>query len=288
MKHLTVSKKNSDDWAGVKPKDSDYDVLFNEDVSLKREDGSILCILLKKAIKQETAETVWPILRDMPILSRNRGKASGEERTVYNNTNLAAPVESGIIGYFERTARMPFCRACAWNLNNKDEWSHLFPLIREVDERFKETDPEHHEKQRSFANKAHSDFVIEGTMFSTLTVNKNFRTSYHKDAGNLPQGISCMTVFRQGNWVGANLVFPQYRAAVKMDNLDMIIFDPHELHGNTNLVKISKDAVRCSVVYYFRENIQECLSADEELARVKNRKQGEQLHTTKLRKSIDS
>ena len=59
-----------------------------------------------------------------------------------------------------------------------------------------------------------------------------------------------------------------------MDSFDTIIFDPHELHGNTPLIKLSEDAVRCSVVYYFREKIQFCKSAEEELETVKNRKPG--------------
>lgn len=201
-----------------------------------------------------------------------------------NKQHVAAEVESGIVGYYERTPRMPFCRACSWNLHHQDKWQTLFPMIKEVDSIFKQTDPQHYQIQKGFAEKAPKDFVIEGTMFSTLTVNRNFRTAYHRDAGNLAEGISCMTVFRQGHWVGANLVLPQYRVAFKLDHLDMIIFNPHELHGNTPLVKISKDAIRCSVVYYFREKIQDCLPAIEELDRVKNRKQGEQLHKIKLRK----
>jgi hypothetical protein len=287
MKHLTVSKKNNDPWLGKKATEKDYDVLFEEDVTLLRADGSILCILLKKALSPENAALAWPSLRDMPITTNNRGIASGEERYFRNNQYVAQEVESGIIGYYERTSRMPFCRACSWNLKQPDKWSKLFPMIKEVDRKFRETDPHHYEIQKAFAMKAHKDFVIEGTMFSTLTVNRNFRTAYHKDAGNLPEGISCMAVFRQGKWVGANLCFPEYKAAVKLDNLDLIIFNPHEIHGNTPLVKITPDAIRCSVVFYFREKIQECLSAPEELDRVKNRKQGEHLHTIKRRKKND-
>ena len=93
-----------------------------------------------------------------------------------------------------------------------------------------------------------------------------------------------MAVLKQGRWSGANLCFPEYQVAVKLDHRDIVIFDPHEFHGNTELYKLSKDAVRCSIVFYFREKISECLSAVEELKRVQNRKQGENLHTVKVRK----
>lgn len=285
MKHLQLSEKSDADFSGIKASETDYEVLYDEDIEVRKPDGSLLCVLLKKSISKEALSTAWAALKDEHMWTNNRGTASGEKMIMKNKQMVTEEsVDSGIVGFFERTPRFPYCRACAWNLQNPKSWQMLFPMVKEVDDLFKKHAGERYEKQKRVAEKTHPDFLIPGSYFSTLTVNKNFRTAYHKDAGNLPDGISCMTVIRKGKWTGANLVFPAYRIAVKLDGFDTIIFDPHEFHGNTPLHKLTDDAVRCSVVYYFRDKIQECGSAQEEFDRVKNRKQGEQLHSTILRK----
>lgn len=291
MKLIRASEKIKSNFEGRKADELDYDLLLDEDAEVLKPDGTLLCRLLKNVIPRDVTARAWPAIESMNLLSLNRGVASGEERKHYvkndgtiSNTHIAAGVESGIVGFFERTPRMPYCRACAWNLNHPEKWEALVPMIQAVDHLFEHWEPERYAKQKAVAERTHPDFLIPNTHFSTLTVNKNFRTAYHRDAGNLPDGISCMTVIRKGKWTGANLVFPEYGIAVKLDSYDMIIFDPHELHGNTPLIKISKDAIRCSIVYYFRDKIQHCKSAAEELDIVKNRKQGEQLFKTILRR----
>lgn len=287
----SATTQGQSEFLGRKATDEDYDRLVDEDAEIVREDGSLLCILKKKSLSREASAKAWTVLSKMNPVSRNRGLASGEDREAYirkdgavSNTHIAEPVNSGIIGFFERTPRFPYCRACAWNLHDPAGWEDLNPLIREVDALFKANAPARYELQARVAKKSHPDFLIPGTHFSTLTVNKNFRTAYHRDAGNLEGGTSCMTVFRQGRWTGANLVFPVYRVAVKLDSFDTIIFDPYEIHGNTPLIQLTPNAVRCSVVYYFRDKIQHCRSAAEELEIVKNRRQGEQMFKTIIRK----
>ncbi len=291
MKLITLSEKLDTNFEGIKAEETDYDLLLDEDAKILKPDGSLLCILLKRAIRPDVMKSAWPVIDKIAVVSKNRGVASGEEKTPYvradgviSNTNVAESVNSGILGFFERTARFPYCRACSWNLENPDKWAALVPVVKEVDTLFKLHAPERYKAQAKVAAKSHKDFLIPGTHFSTLTLNKNFRTAYHRDAGNLKEGISCMSVTRAGKWSGANLVFPAFRVAVKLDSLDLIIFDPHEVHGNTRLLKLSEDAVRCSIVYYFREKIQHCMSAAEEQQTVKSRKQGEQLFRTIIRR----
>lgn len=292
MKLIQLSNKYPGEYLGRKGDETDYDTLIDEDCRVLKPDGTLLCVVLKKAHSIESMKTAWPVLKHIPIESNNRGIASGEplkkrirlDGTVSKQT-IGAPVDSGILGYFERTSRMPYCRACAWNLKNPELWDKILPLSFEAEELLKKHEPVRHGLQAKVAQKSHPDFLIKGTNFSTLTVNRNFRTAYHRDAGNIKEGISCMSVLREGQWQGANLVFPEFRVAAKLDGSDLIIFDPHEIHGNTPLIKITKNAIRCSIVYYFREKIQFCLSAEEELKIVKNRSQGEELFKTKLRKA---
>lgn len=287
MRNLTVTKSSDQNFAGIMAQEEDYEILLDEDCMITRQDGSLLAVLLKGALDADKASEAWSAVKGDSFWTNNRGVATGVERIMKNKQHVVKPadqVQSGLVGFYERTPRMPYCRACAWNLNNPEKMLSMMPMVEQVDSLMKKHASERYEKQAKFARKAHKDFLIGETNFSTLTINKNFRTAYHKDVGNVADGISAMTVIKQGRWSGANLCFPAYEVAVKLDHRDVIIFDPHEFHGNTELYKLSKDAVRCSVVFYFRENIQDCMSAVEELKRVQNRKQGEQLHTTKLRK----
>ncbi len=285
MKEITLKKKaNDENWGMRFVDETDYDALFDEDVFVRKPDGSPLLILLKKGLSETNVSKAWGVLQKINLVSRNRGMAAGREseiRAEGKGRTLESPkgwdVCSGIIGYFERTVRMPYCRACAWNLENPEKFAQLFPMVKEVDVLFKKHLPDRYAVQKEYADKTAPDFVIPGTVFTTLTVNKNFRTACHKDAGDLERGFSCLSVIRKGAYKGANLVLPNWRVACKLDTYDLIMFDAHEFHGNTQLVPLTKDAVRCSVVYYFREEMIRCVSGKKEFEIAKRRKPGDSL-----------
>lgn len=271
------------DWSMQFVDETNFDVLYNEDVTISKPDGSPLLVLLKKSLSERAVQQAWSILKDVNLKSRNRGVAAGRENEIQSKTGktIESPkgwdVTSGIIGYFERTVRMPFCRSCAWNQKYPEKFAKLLPMIKEVDERFERNVPERYAVQKEYALKTSPDFVIPGTVFTTLTVNKTFRTACHKDAGDLEKGFSCLSVIRKGHYRGGHLVLPAWRIAVELDTYDLVLFDAHEFHGNTQIVPISNGAVRCSIVYYYREGILKCKSALAELEYAKNRKLGDSL-----------
>lgn len=243
--------------------------------------------MLKNAIPRDLVGNAWSVLEKYSATTDNRGTASGMKavpRTRKDGTKgkrTEVPdgweVKSGVMGFFERIPAMPWCRACSFNRDHPDRFGKILPMLQFVSEKFKEHCPEKYAAQKAFVDRTHPDFLIPGTVYTTITVNKNFRTACHLDAGDLPQGISGMLVIRQGKWNGANLVLPDFRRAVKLDTGDLIFFDPHEFHGNTQLTALTENYQRCSIVLYYREKIQHCLSAEEELARVQRRKIGESL-----------
>lgn len=282
MKHIQLTSRLNQDWAGKFVDEFSYDTLLSESAKVLKPDGSILCILLKNALDKKWIDSAWSVLKDYNQATSNRGVAGGGERKqrirkdgVISKTNIADPVNSGIVGFFERNPRFPFCRACAWNMHNPEKWGKLLPMVQQVSSLFSEHGGERFLKQKEIVSKTNQDFVIPGTVFTTLTINKNFRTACHLDAGDLPQGLSCLSLIKEGRYTGANLVFPDFRVAAKIENGDLIIFDPHEFHGNTQLVPLSETHTRCTIVYYYREKMQHCLSMEQELERAKHRKQGE-------------
>ena len=90
------------------------------------------------------------------------------------------------------------------------------PLFREIDELYKELMPQKHQKQMDRAN-LKPTFKIPDTSFSTITINRNFRTALHRDAGDYEEGFGNLTVIRRGKYHGGYTVFPQFGVGVDAD-----------------------------------------------------------------------
>lgn len=288
MKKLKASRKNDEDWSMRFVDDGDYDLCVNEDVFISREDGSPLLVLLKNKVPNQLNALAWSSLKSYNPKTDYRSVASGIKvqkrikqdgtRSKVNRVPKGWEVVSGLVGFFERTVRTPYAHACAWNEQNPEKFARLFPLINFVDKTYSETVPEKWRQQRAIADRTPKEWLIGESTFTTVTINKNFRTSCHLDAGDLPEGFSCMSIITQGQFTGGRLVLPNYRIAAQLDHGDLVMFDPHEFHGNTRIVPISKDYLRCSIVYYFREKLQFCKSPIEELRFAQNRKEGQGLY----------
>ncbi len=185
-------------------------------------------------------------------------------KTVYYNQ-----VMSGLAGYFDRTARFPFCRQTAFTEHHIEKFNGALPIIRKISELYETYVPDRYAAQRKVADAASQDFIIKGTCFSTVTVNKSYRTAAHRDAGDLPTGFGNLAVMEAGTYLGAFTVFPKYRCAVNVRTTDVVFMDVHEVHGNTALVGKKGQFERLSLVCYLREKIAQCGSVHEELERAK-------------------
>lgn len=289
MKQINISvKPEFKDWSMQFMDQNNYDTILSETTRVNKPDGSPLLILIKKAISEESYAKAYPALKKINSMTCNRSTASGmpaihmkkKDGTISNYSQVPRgwDVLSAVIGYFERDPRRPYCHACKWNDENYDLFQKLFPLLVECSSHFKEQVPDRWAVQKSYVDRTHKDFVIPGTVYTTLTLNKNFRTAAHKDAGDLAAGFSNMAVFREGVFAGGNLVLPDWRIAVELDHLDLVMFDAHQFHGNTQVTPITKKGQRTSLVMYYRERMTACKSVNEELERAKNRKMGDPLY----------
>jgi hypothetical protein len=115
--------------------------------------------------------------------------------------------------------------------------------------------------------------VIPGTPFTTLTINNCVSGGFHTDAGDFEPGFGVIAVLRRGSYRGCLLGFPAYGVAADLQDGDVLLFDPHEVHGNTPyegcVGEEGKDWERISVVFYYRKKMVDCLSPQEELQRAK-------------------
>lgn len=104
-----------------------------------------------------------------------------------SDTSYANPVNSGIAGYFDRYPRIPYCRTTSYSTNHNDKFKASIPFIERISELFKELIPGRWEVQNREVLKLDPSFRIGNSAYTTITVNKTYRTAAHRDAGDLKE-----------------------------------------------------------------------------------------------------
>lgn len=198
-------------------------------------------------------------------------------KTCISQTSYANPVNSGVAGYYDRYPRYPYGRICSYNHKNPELFKKSFPYLKKLDKMFSELLPQRYAAQQRAADRLDPQFrIADDTVFTTLTVNKTFRTAAHLDAGDLGDGFSNLGVILPPDgkgYKGGYLVLPEYRVAINIRPGDLLLIANHTaIHGNTPILPESDDCcpdciVRMSVVAYFRENMLELGSWEYETAR---------------------
>ena len=206
----------------------------------------------------------------MPIKER-KDEARGVEETYISDTTYANVVFSGIAGWFDRYPRIPYGRATAYTQHSYDKFKLAFPFLQTLDRGFAELLPTRHAAQREAADKIDPAFLVPETVFTTITVNKTFRTAAHRDAGDFTNGLSNLLVLsNNGNYSGGYLILPEVRVAVNVRPGDLLLVNNHEyIHGNTPIELQDEVAERISLVCYLREKMLELGSKEYENHRFK-------------------
>lgn len=205
------------------------------------------------------------------LLKKHGGKLLMKRSDGTYEERQAKDVPSGVVGYMDGNPRFPYCRLTAFNINHPERFNAALPLIQRVDHVFAECLPDRYAAQQAVVKRTTPDFYISGTVFTTLTVNLSFQTAVHKDQGDLKQGFGVMAALRAGNYDGCYTCWPEYRVAANMQTGDVLLADVHEWHGNTP-IKPKGRYERLSLVFYYREGIQECDTVEEELRKAKSKK----------------
>lgn len=298
-----LAEDSVEQLAGTFLDERHYDRVINEDARVEKPDGSPLLVFRRKVLPAGVCEDAYGALRSAAAESDNRGLAGGiipegvsvvkgnepiGSRTktrwhaakadgTLSKTNRATPVRSGIVGFFDRNPRFPYCRLTAFNLSHPERFAAAMPFFQAIDAVFAAELPDRYGAQREFIAKTSPDFQISGTVFTTVTVNRNWRTAAHYDRGDLKAGFGVMAVLEAGQYRGGYLVFPRYRIAADMRSCDVLLADVHELHGNTAM-RARQPYERISCVLYYREAMHRCGSAEQELDRAKRRRPGEPMY----------
>ena len=260
--------------------DKNYDLLITEDADGYDVNGNLLFRFRKNAMPLETLMLGVNSFKDSIEVTESRGYASGSSHKrirkdgSVSNITVGNKVESGSVGYMDSSAMVKYCRKTAFAKNYFDKFKQGIPFVQFIDKKYKELCPAHYAKQKSIADGTNKNYIIDDTSFTTVTVNKNFRTAVHQDAGDYPDGFGNLIAYREGDWTGGYFCLPQYKVAIDLQNTDMLFVDVHQWHGNTDFINANEDFLRISFVLYYREYMYKCKQPAEELLNMKMDKTG--------------
>lgn len=221
--------------------------------------GTIVGMMFRNAIPEAAAASAASVLRSAATKSSLRSNIYGGDSP-----------SSGVAGYFDyRGSPITYkSRKTSFTHANAKSWPKIFPVVNYVNDMYKRFMPDHWAAQ----NASIPDVVrINGSVFSTLTINSRFRTAHHTDAGDFDGGYSCITCL-EGEYKGLALTFDKFRVCFHMKPRDLVIFKPHHFHSNTEAEVIDgeSDWKRLTCVFYYRSQLGEAWSYEEYRRRQSN------------------
>lgn len=271
----TMTAAQAESLKGKFLDESHFDTLITEDTDGYDLYGNLLFRYRKNAVPFDLLKSGYESFKGAISLTEGRGTASGgsfkriRKDGSVSNTTVGNKVTAGVVGYMDPSAMVRYCRKTAFSRDHFEKFKAGIPFIEYIDSKYKELCPVHYEKQLKIAQGTNRNYRINDTSFTTVTVNKNFQTAVHQDAGDFPEGFGNLIVYREGDYKGGYFCLPEYRVAIDMQNSDLLFVDVHKWHGNTPFVEPSEDYLRIAFVMYYREYMYKCSQPKDELHKIK-------------------
>lgn len=244
--------------------DSDIDVYYIENGEKK-----LLLKFRKNVIDDSLIKIGWESYKKLAKPSRGRGASAGpidKQGTYWSKRQIVDTkkwstsyllkdgrkstmkvnnqVASNPIGFYEKTNNFPNlpCRLTHFTRTNYDKFQQGLPFIKKIDELYKSLVPENYKKQWDHSEKK-PELKIKDTCFSTITINRNFRTALHRDGGDFKQGFGNLTVIERGKYSGGYTILPQFGVAVDVRTNDFLAMDVHQWHSNTPIYETPEQKI---------------------------------------------
>jgi hypothetical protein len=250
--------------------DKSFTILIEEDTDVYGKDPEtgekkLLAKFRKNVIPHDLVKQGWENYYITAAASRNRGAAAGPiqmkspywkkrkptqvqgwSARYYQNGKVSKMrvnnnVFSSVLGYFEQTPFMGLpCRLTSYTQKYFKYYKGGIPFIQALNDVFKKLVPDRYAVQKKAADEKPA-YRIADTCFSSITVNRNFRTGLHMDDGDFKQGYGNLSVIERGHYHGGYTIFPRYGVAFNLRTADFIAMDVHEWHCNTELYETAED-----------------------------------------------
>jgi hypothetical protein len=266
-----ISDKDAESLKGSYQGEEICDTIFNEniDVYIESDEGTkLLAKFRKRLLPAQTVKLGWDCFHKMARQSLLRGAASGPvdisgayyKDKILTNTKVFSTsyirqdgkqskmqignaVASAVVGYMDTgrfNNQLP-CRLSAYTAKHMHNYQRGIGFISAIDAAYKLLLPEYYSRQKEQADKK-PDLRIADTAFSTVTINRNFRTGAHQDAGDYPDGFGNLTVIERGDYNGGYTIFPQFSVGFDVRSGDVLLMDVHQLHCNTEIIETPEQA----------------------------------------------
>lgn len=146
------------------------------------------------------------------------------------------PIHSVMMGY-KRGRFTGKIDKSGWSKANpeKNDILSRIPQINNI--AYRELAPSYYKAQKRFAETyVEERFRIAGGIYTTLSANKysnggSTAMSYHIDSGDLPEGLTTIANFIDGDVTGCYFVLPRYGVAISRGDGDVFMGDSGEVHG---------------------------------------------------------
>jgi len=229
-------------------------------VDLYNEQGELLCKFRKNVIDPKLAEIGWESYHKLAKASRTRGASAGmidannaywKKRQLVETNKWSTSyinkdgkqskmkcnnqVASQALGYYENTKgikKLP-CRLTTFTRLHFDKFQQGLPFIQALNDRYKQLNYEKWKQQHNRC-KIKKEYQINNTAFSTITINRNFRTAVHKDSGDFG-GVAVLSVLERGKFNGGCFMMPKYGIGIDIRHGDVLVADVHQYHCNSEI-----------------------------------------------------
>lgn len=230
--------------------------IIDTDTDIYNENGDFILSFRKNSIKN--TKSGWNYTK-MLSKSLMRGASAGsidptsnyfKSRDLVKSTNgwttgykvngsmskmkINTPVWSNTIGYFNarvgRNKNEP-CRMTRFTRNNIHQYNDGKPFVDELSDMYFKCNPTAWKNQSDRMDMS-KEYRIHNTPFSTMTINRNFRTGLHKDSGDYG-GVAVLSVLERGKYKGGLFMIPKYGIGVDLRDGDVLVADVHQYHCNS-------------------------------------------------------
>jgi len=227
----------------------------------------LVCCFRKKRVAPALTALALDTLAPLAVASRGRGSAAGPvdpnskywaKRKLINTKGHSTgylksdgtpskmrvnnQVGSIALGFFDKTKALGVDKPCRLTYHTAaalEKYRAGLPFIDELDRWYKKVNPEKHKIQLDRAN-THWKYKIRQTAFSTVTVNRTFRTAVHKDKGDFG-GWATLSVVEHGRYRGGLFVLPAFGIGINIRQGDVLVANVHEYHANTPIWTTKED-----------------------------------------------
>lgn len=150
------------------------------------------------------------------------------------------------------------CATAGMHSRTPDAHTLVCSYAETVNDYYRQAAPDRHLQHALNVAHIERSWRLEGTVFTSGIINRDYSIFYHRDRGNVPGCWSAMVAFKRG-CDGGYLSLPEWNIGVEMADHSLFLFDGRILtHGVTPIYPQEPDWHRFTLVFYSLAEMWRC------------------------------